>query len=56
MKIFQILTKSTICFKANEKVMPSVKLQVAVYEENLKLGKKKKSHYCNQECLSLFCL
>jgi hypothetical protein len=37
--------------------MPSVKLQVAVYEENLKWGKKKKSHYHTiQECLSLFCL
>jgi ABC-type lipoprotein export system ATPase subunit len=27
--------------------MPSVKLQVAVYEENLKWGKnQKKAHYC----------
>jgi hypothetical protein len=29
-----------------KKIMPSVKLQVAVYEENLKWGKKSKSHYC----------
>jgi hypothetical protein len=42
MKIFQILTKITICYKANEKNVPSVKLQVAVYEENLKLKKNQK--------------